>query len=384
MNTYFTKLIPHLFILLGLVFWSACGGEKSESDAIEVSESTSGNPGIFVTKDQFETMKMEWGTLDSRTFSEELSIQGSIKVPVEGMQDITAYYGGYVSGLKLIEGEEVKRGQVLFYLENPEFVRLQQEYLEVKSQIGFLKAEFERQETLYSEQIASQKNLLKTKADYQSALAKEASLKEQLRMIHIDADELKPENIRSRAPIIAPISGFVEEIFVVPGAYLQASDRALSLLNKDHLHVEFKLFEKDASKLQVGQKIKVRIPEEVESTFEAEVYVIGQAVNLDRQILVHAHLNDEVDQKKLVPGMYVEGKLQLAPEEGMSLPETAVLSEDDKSYILILSEENEKGYELEKIEVTIGPTQEGYTQVNPKKDINSDRQVLVKGGFSLI
>lgn len=384
MNTQFTKLSPFIFFILGLVFWSACGGEESESDAIEVSESTSENPGIFVTKDQFETMKMEWGTVDRRTFSEELSIQGSIRVPVEGMQDITAYFGGYVSRLKLIEGEDVKQGQVLFYLENPEFVRLQQEYLEVKSQIGFLKAEFERQETLYSEQIASQKNLLKTKADYESSLAKEASLKEQLGMIHIDADELKPENIRSRAPVIAPISGFVDEIFVVPGAYLQASDRALSLLNTEHLHVEFKLFEKDASKLKVGQKIKVRIPEEMGSTFEAEVYVIGQAVNIERQILVHAHLTDEVGDKKLVPGMYVEGRLQLAPEEGMSLPETAVVGEDDKSYILILSEENDRGYKLEKVEVTLGPTQEGFVRINPKKEINSNQRILLKGGFSLI
>ncbi|WP_297335326.1 efflux RND transporter periplasmic adaptor subunit [Algoriphagus sp.] len=383
MNTRFIPLIPYIFFILGLVFWSGCG-EDSESEAIEVSASSLENPGIFLTKGQFEIMEMEWGTLQKRTFSDELSIQGTIRVPVEGMQDVSAFFGGNVSGLKLIEGEKVSRGQVLFYLENPEFVRLQQEYLEVKSQIEFLKAEFERQETLYSEQITSQKNWLKTKADYHSALAKEASLKQQLRMIHINAEELKPENIRSRAPIVAPISGFVEEIFVVPGAFLPASDPALSLLNKDHLHVEFKLFEKDALKIQVGQTIKVRIPEQVESIVDAQVYVIGQAVNPDRQILVHAHLLDQADQEKFVPGMYVEGRLQLASQMGMSLPESAVLSEGDKRFILILAQENGKGYELEKIEVSVGQTQEGYTQVLPKRDLKADQKVLVKGGFSLI
>lgn len=371
-------------LMIGVVLWSACGSQESNSDAIEVSESTADNSEISVTKDQFETMKMEWGTWENRSFSDELSIQGSIKVPVEGMQDITAYFGGYVSGLKLIEGEEVKRGQVLFYLENPEFVSLQQEFLEIKSQMGFLKAEFERQETLYSEQIAAQKNVLKAEADYQSALAKEASLKQQLRMIHIDPNQLKPENIRSKAPIIAPVSGFVEEIFVVPGAFLQASDRALSLLNKDHLHVEFKIFEKDALKLKVGQKIKVRIPEEDYSVFEAEVYVIGQAINTDRQILVHAHLIDLENQEQLVPGMYVEGKLQFQPGEGMSLPESAVISENDLSYILILSSEKDQEYTLEKVEVSLGPTQDGFIQINPKKEISADQRILVKGAFSLL
>jgi cobalt-zinc-cadmium efflux system membrane fusion protein len=48
-----------------------------------------------------------------------------VQIPVEGMQEISAYFGGYVSDLSLIEGQAVRKGQTLFFLENPDFIREQ-------------------------------------------------------------------------------------------------------------------------------------------------------------------------------------------------------------------------------------------------------------------
>ncbi|MGM0945346.1 MAG: efflux RND transporter periplasmic adaptor subunit [Bacteroidota bacterium] len=371
-------------LLLGILSWSSCGQNQKESDAIQVSEASEEEQSVFLTKEQFQTMKMEWGQLETRIFSEELSLQGMVRVPVEGMQDISAYFGGYVSGLTLIEGQAVNRGQVLFYLENPEFVRIQQDYLETKSQLAFLKAEYERQETLYAEQIAAQKSLLKAQADYESARAKVASLKQQLGMINIDTEKLTPETIRSKAPVTSPISGFVEEIFVVPGAFLPASGRALSLLSRSHMHVELIVFEKDAMKLRMGQKVRISSPDSRETSFEAEIYVIGQSVNQERQLMVHAHVLDPEIERSLVPGMYLEAKLQLDPQEGQMLPSTAVVEQGENNYILVLSEENDRGFELEAVEVELGTEQDGMLQVKPLSVIDQEKKILVKGAFSLL
>ncbi|OYX24223.1 MAG: hypothetical protein B7Z16_00895 [Algoriphagus sp. 32-45-6] len=159
MNT--SKFIP--IALMGIFFLgltASCSKNESSENGIEVTEAPGDSREIVLTEEQFRTMKMEWGPLQTGEFSEEITVQGSIQIPVEGMREISAYYGGYIQDLKLLEGQPVRRGELLFTLENPDFIRLQQDYLETKSQLTYLKSEFERQRTLASEQISAQKNFL--------------------------------------------------------------------------------------------------------------------------------------------------------------------------------------------------------------------------------
>lgn len=370
-------------IALSLTFFS-CGSQSGQEESIQVSEKNSDPGTLFLSQKQFETMKMTWGSLARQEFSEELALQGAVKIPVEGMQEITPFYGGYVSGLSLIEGQEVRKGQVLFYLESPEFVKLQQDYLEAASQLDYLKAEYERQKTLFAEQISAEKNYLKANSDYQATLAKAAALRQQLKMIQINVDQLSPESIRSKVPVVSPINGFVQEVFVVPGAYLAASGKAMSLLNKEHLHIELIVFEKDASKMKVGQAVKINFPDQPGNVMDAEIHVIGQAIDAQRQLNVHADMVDKVAERSLVPGMYLEARVQLEPIEGFALPETAVGEENGRNYILVLVSEENGGFALKKVEVDTGEVQHGLVHVNPLSEIGPDQKILTKGIFNLL
>jgi cobalt-zinc-cadmium efflux system membrane fusion protein len=329
-------------------------------------------------------MNMAWGKLETDKFSEEITVQGAVRVPVESMQDVTTYYGGYVSGLELLEGQSVKKGEVLFYLENPEFILLQQNYLEAKSQLNYLKAEYDRQKTLFDEQIASQKSYLKAEADYQSTRAKAESLKRQLGLLRINADELQPESIRSKIAIYSPIAGFVTEINAVPGAYVQPTDVPIRLISKAHLHIELMVFEKDATAIKKGQTVEVRVPELSSEIFIAEVFMVGQSINDARQINVHADLKDESKESLLVPGMFVEGKIQKDPQEAIAVLQTAVIESEGKMYVLVLREKNDSGFKLEKIEVETGKLGDGKIELLPNAKLSDTDQILIKGGFNLI
>lgn len=378
--------IRHLFIsgfALSLIL-SGCGSNPEQDEAIQVTERTSDSGLISLSQKQFETMKMSWGSLENNDFSEELALQGMVKVPVEGMQEITPFYGGYVSDLSLIEGQSVRRGQVLFYLESPEFVKLQQDYLEAASQLAYLKAENDRQKTLFAEQISAEKNYLKANSEYQGTLAKSEALKQQLKMIQIDAESLTAQSIRSKVPVVSPINGFVEEVFAVPGSFLAASGKAMTLLNKEHLHVELIVFEKDAGKLRLGQHVKVFLPDQPGKVMDAEIHVIGQAINNERQLNIHADMVNDEEERSLVPGMYLEARVQLDPQEGLALPETAVGEEDGKYFIMVQQSQEGDTYQLKKVEVDLGETQNGVVQVVPKSDIAPNAKILTKGIFNLI
>ncbi|TDQ18269.1 cobalt-zinc-cadmium efflux system membrane fusion protein [Algoriphagus boseongensis] len=375
----------HVFVFALILLGTGCGsGESGGDSSIEVGEAAGNDSEVFVTSDQFNAMNMEWGKPEKETFSEEVNLQAMVKVPVEGMVEVSAYFGGFVSDFKLVEGQPVRKGEVLFNLENPDFIRIQQDYLETSSQLAYLKSEFERQKTLYGEQIASQKNFLKAEADYQASLAKTQSLKKQLSLIQINADQLTPQTIRSKVPVVSPITGFVDQFFVVPGAFLPASGKAVSLISKEHLHVELMVFEKDVTKIHKGQKVKlssIDIPGEM---MEAEVYMVGQVINESRQTMVHCHILDESKEEKLVPGMYLEAKLQLEPTERWSVPTRAIIEVEGEQFILVKMTQEAGGIRMKKIKVQTFETNPEVTAIELPAGMDPEVEVLVRGAFYLM
>lgn len=385
MKNFPIKSILNVSLLVGsLLFFQCSGSDTSETEGVEVEAGTSSGPFIMVSQKQFETMKMTWGSPKREEFAEALSVQGMVKVPVEGIQEISAFFGGYVSGLNKLEGEPVRKGEVLFYLENPDFIRLQQDFLETNSQLGYLEGEYERQKTLFGENIASQKNYLKAEADYQSAKAKTESLKRQLGLINIKANELRPENIRSKVPVLSPIAGFVDKIHLVQGSFLAVGGKAMTIISKEHLHIELVIFEKDAANIHKGQKVLVSIPDLPGRTFEAEVFVVGQSINAERQINVHAHLPDEKEEEMLVPGMFLEAKLVQNPKETWIVPGTSVIVSEGKSYVLVQREKSDTGYKLEKVVVKTGLESDGMIELLPNEALDETTVILTHGGFNLL
>ena len=278
----------------------------------------------------------------------------------------------------------MRKGEVLFYLENTDFIRLQQEFLEANSQLNYLKEEYERQKTLFGEKISSQKNYLKAEADYQATKAKAESLKRQLALININADQLKPENIRSKVPVLSPISGFVDGIHLVQGAFLAVGGKAMTVISKEHLHIELVVFEKDAGSIHKGQKVLVTIPDMPGKTLQAEVFVVGQSINNERQINIHAHLPEEEEEAFLVPGMFLEAKLIKDPKEAWVVPTTAVVVSEGASYVLVQREKADSGFKIEKIVVETGLENDGMIELLPNEELDENTVILTKGGFNLL
>ncbi len=355
-----------------------------KEDGIEVSEAPSESTEIQLTEEQFQTMKMEWGPLHTGEFSEEIQVQGTVQIPVEGMREITTYFGGYVQDLKLIEGQEVRKGEVLFTLENPDFLRLQQDFLEINSQLAYLKAEWDRQKTLAQEQISAQKNFLKAAADYEAALAKTQSLKKQLAMIGINSDGLTPATMRSKISVTSPISGFVVEVVAVPGQFLPSAAKALGLISKEHIHVELVLFEKDASKVHMGQVVEFTSPDRPDEVLKAKIKVVGKSINAQRQINVHADLLDEKEEAKLTPGMFLQARIQLDPQRSLAVPEESIIEVGKDHYILIQKAKSNDSYTLQKIKVIPGAKGKHYRAISTASALDSTAVILVKGGFNLL
>ena len=197
MKKLFYFLLSTLMLLT-----SGCGnGEKNTTDEMQSKKGQ-----VILSKQQFENSGMLLGTLKTQSFPEVVKVNGLIDVPPENRAIINATLGGYIKETSWLVGDLVKKGQVLVVIENPEFVKMQQEYLEAKEQLNYLKSEYERQRTLFEEKISSQKSFLKTESEFKMTTAKFNGLKKQLEMLNISPELVEQGKLSATANIYSPIN----------------------------------------------------------------------------------------------------------------------------------------------------------------------------------
>tara|TARA_R110002051_G_scaffold15064_2_gene47623 strand:+ start:18333 stop:19478 length:1146 start_codon:yes stop_codon:yes gene_type:complete len=376
--------IFYKIIILNIVFtiWS-CGNKEKLIDDNKTQEITFQNNRIKVLESQFTQSQMEIDSLKEMPFPTIIKANGIIDVPPENKAIVSAIMGGYIKTTPLLVGDAVKKGQLLVTLENPEFVTIQQQYMEINGQLSYLKAEFERQKTLIAEQISSQKNYLKAESEYKTALAKFNGLRKQLEMLHIAPSNVESGKITSVVSIYAPISGSITKVNVVKGAYVSPASSILEIIDNDHIHLELSVFEKDIMKVKKEQKIEFKIPEASSKKFKAEVHLVGTTIDKNRTIKVHGHMENE-SENNFLTGMFVDASIITSSKLEKALPNEAIITIDDTSYVLVLDKKQIDSFHFMQKEVNIGESYNGYTQINNISQFKPDSQFLTKGIFNLL
>ena len=377
MKTLIIK-IPTLILLLAL--WS-CGENSANKNAQDTTPLETDNT-VQVTKAQFDQSQMQLDSLTEQEFPQVIHVNGMIDVPPENRAVVSALKGGYIKTSPLLIGDVVKKGQVLVTLESPEFVAMQQSYLEIYEQLAYLKAEFERQEQMLAENIISKKIYLKAQSDYKTAVATYNGLQKQLRMLNINPKQVEQGNISSVVTIYAPISGSITKVNVTKGSYVSPATEILEIIDNEHIHLELSVFEKDIMQIKQGQEIYFKIPEASSGQFKATVYLVGTSIDENRTIKVHAHLDNEED--KFLTGMFVDADIVTSGTIALGIPSTAVVESGGKSMVMTLKQTTADAYIFEPITVNVIATYNGYSQLEKRDRITLNTKILTQGAFSLI
>ena len=84
---------------------------------------------------QLDVMNIETGSIKQLDLGATLKVNGQLELPPQKMASVSALLGGRVQNVAVIEGDYVKKGQVIAQLDNPDFINMQREYLSAKSNI---------------------------------------------------------------------------------------------------------------------------------------------------------------------------------------------------------------------------------------------------------
>ena len=368
------------FILGAVVLlMTGCGKKTPPSSSAEESQ---GDELISITQEQFDLNDFALGNLEEQNIPETVVTNGMIDVPPQNEAIVSAIKGGFVRHTHLIVGEEIKEGQQMVILENPEYLDLQKEYLSIVNQLSYLEAEYKRKKTLYQENISSERNFLQAKSKFEMAKSSRTALKKELQLLNISPKAVESGKISSRRTIVAPISGDITKVNISKGSFISPSTNMFEIVNNNDIHLELMVYEKDILKVKEGQKIQFQIPETGSEIYKGEVHLVGTSIDkTNRTVEVHGHPDD---QAQFLRGMFVKAEIIVGMKKIMALPRQAVVERDGNYYALILQSKDEGNYEFAKVNIEPGRIYNDFIEINNHKDYKKDNVFLVKGAFDLI
>ena len=294
-----------IIIPLAALLLTACQSSNKETAQAEQTDSVKTESSADSVKN---TTHID-GVSGATAKENEVTFHGTISVLPEHVASVSVTMGGVVKSTTLVPGRFVSRGSVVAVLSNPEFVTLQQTYLDAHAQADFLSAEYERQRILSQEQAASQKKMQQAHADFLSMKSRRDAAAAQLRLLGVNPSSLLSGGLRTHLTVTAPISGYVSDVMVNIGKYVDSGAELCKIVDKNNLMVKIVTYEKELAYLHTGQELEFRVSGMGDETFSANIVSIGQKVDEgSRSVDVYAKINGQ--QKLFRPGMYVTARVE--------------------------------------------------------------------------
>ncbi len=336
------------------------------------------NNQVVLTPEQYQLLGIQTAAAELRQLSGAIRANGMLDVPPQNLVTISAPLGGFVKHTELLQGMKVKRGQVVVVLEHPDYIQMQQDYLDSKSKLEFQELEYKRQQELATENVNALKALQQSKSMYMSTLAQVAGLKAKLKLISIDPADIEKGIIRNTISIPSPISGYVTQININIGMHVNPTEVMMKIVDTEHLHAEAQVFEKDLMQLAIGQQVRLRLSNEQKERY-ATVYLIGKEITPERTVRVHCHLSTE--DKSLIPGMYFSAIIETSGQRLLAVPADAVVSYAGKFFVFAQAKEDKNKFDM--VEVGKGISEDGFTALTLPADYEQ-RQLVTKGTYALL
>lgn len=366
--------MKNLFIYIVVLLAASCSSaDKPEGVKEEVEANT-----VTLSDAQIKNAGIEIGAVQTQNLNDVLKVNGLVDVPPQNIVSVSFPMGGYLKNTTLLPGMHVNKGQVIGVIEDQGLVQLQQDYLMAQARLQFLQQEYDRQKELSEQQVSAAKTFQQAQADFSAQKVLVKAFAEKLRLVNINPGSLNENNISRSVPMYSPINGFVSKVNVNIGKFVNATDVLFELINPDDIHAALTVFEKDLPKIKTGQVVNVSFVDEPKREYECEVILVTRNVDANRSGTIHCHFKTR--PANLLPGMFLNGSIQLENVPSLTVPEDAVVRYGNQQYIVQATGKNN----FQLISVDTGIREKGLVAVTAKDVDLKHIQVVVKNAYAVL
>jgi membrane fusion protein (multidrug efflux system) len=251
--------------------------------------------------------------LKTATFDNNLSLSGSIEANEQ--IEIHSEVSGIVEGIYFDEGTNVKKGQVLFKVND---IELRAQLQQAITKEGLAAENARRAKLLLEKEAISQEEYDISRADYKSAQAQTQLIQAQI----------------SKTAVKAPFSGKIGLRSISPGTYITPAVLVAKLVNTGKLKITFSIPEKYASQIKSGSTIDFSVSGS-SKTYTAKIYAIEPEVEVATRTLKVRAIADNIDGN-LFPGTFADVKLPLAIiKDAIVVPSESIIPVQDGKKVFI-------------------------------------------------
>jgi RND family efflux transporter MFP subunit len=277
---------------------------------------------------------------------------------------------GRVAAIYVEAGDHVKRGQVLARLNvsvlEPQVANLEAALEQARAEAELADAEYRRAQAVGASGALSAEETQRRKSAGVTAAAK----------VKVAAAQLAEAQARlARASVRAPADGIILTRNVEVGQTATPGGEALFRLSEGgEVELRGQVSEQDLPLLKVGQLVNVRLTG-TPRVYEGHVRLLGAVIDPQTRLgMARVALTPDPN---LRPGAFARAEVTVSNADRAVLPQTAVLTDDKGSYVLIVSAQHK--VERRAVHVS-GVVQNGVTIAD---GINGKEQVVATAGAFL-
>jgi HlyD family secretion protein len=276
--------------------------------------------------------------------------------------------GGRVAAIFVEAADHVRRGQVLARLDTsvlePQVDNLQASLELARAESDLAAAEYHRAQAVGAAGALSAEETEKRRSNSVTAAAK----------VKVAAAQLAEAQAKlARAEVRAPGDGTLLTRTVEVGQTVATGATLFRLAEGNEVELRGEVAEQDLPLLKVGQDVNVRLTG-TSTVYPGRVRLLGAVIDPQTRLgMVRVSLTPDPN---LRPGAFARAEVTVSNAERIVLPQTAVLTDDKGSYVLVVDSQNK--VERRAVKVS-GMVASGVTIADGIDD--KDRVVATAGAF---
>lgn len=369
------KYLFYILLILSIVSSTLIGCSKKQEVAKEVAKDPLE---IIITPIIQSQIKID--KADKAEISEAVNVAGRIEVQQNRLAKIGSPVTGRVSDIQVSLGQSVKPGQILARVNSVELTQTQLTYIKAKQQIGLKTKAVERAKLLFEADVISKAEMQRIEAELESVKAEFDATEDQLEILGMTKGAIQKlsssSTVNSFSDVTSRISGVVITKHVNIGQVVQPSDELFSVADLSHLWAVAEVPEQQVAFIQKDQEVTIDIPALDDKRVKGKIIYVGDIVNPEtRTVLVRTEIDNSNEMLK--PDMLITVTVQSKKISKLAVPTTAVVRENDRSYVFAQTGPNK--FRLREIEIG---SRDG-NMVSILSGITMGETIVIDGAFHL-
>lgn len=346
MKTTTTALAVLGLALTGGLGWWWMQRTEAPSGVVGRAQTPAGAVGISRPGGAPQPAAVEVARVQSQDLADDVQAVGSLKSR-QGVM-LRPEVSGRVAGIGFVDGQRVRRGQLLLQLDDT----LQQAQLQqALAQAGIARTNLQRSRELLAQNFISQSAVDQNAAALEVAQSQVALARAQV----------------ARMRLLAPFDGTVGIRSIELGDYVRDGADIVGLEDLSTLFVEFTLPERTLPRVRPGQPVEVRLDAMPGQVYTARVEALDTQLDADgRALWVRAALQPLPDAARasLRPGMFARARVVFESRAGATVvPEEALVPVGGRQLLFKVVEGPDGKTQAQRLEARIGLRLPGRVEI---------------------